>query len=386
MSSIARLCICVVLVGNVVSLSTNFMQSDALSNEEGFEQEVKPQLPLAVLPANKNTSREDVQSLRGAANMSVDSMKSYFMSSIESGPMALESRVQADVVMSALSRVTTGRSVTRMLAVTFMSILIFLAIFIIFSIMEEGSDDEMPAKPKEDMKAMEVCDGTWARTYQCADGKGKEGLELLFRCHIIPTEEFAHSVVSQEHIDECVWIASNMLFQRPLEEWTEVWPEALRTFEESVTACFAARKDVRTSLFDETLPEGSQQGSPRALQYLKRHGNLPPGSGASDKDSMEQSAGARGSSPNPSKTSASKPEISPILSNEKQRKSLMDRCRQIMSASDAGKKPWEGKAKAKSAAAKSGATGSSPENVGSDLSPPRSPDQLQLGKNMSSKP
>jgi len=70
-------------------------------------------------------------------------------------------------------------------------------------------------------------------------------LELLFRCNIISTQEFAYSRVSQEHIDECVWIGTYMLKQKPLEEWVALWQQAQQTFEDSVTACFTARCEAR---------------------------------------------------------------------------------------------------------------------------------------------
>lgn len=92
--------------------------------------------------------------------------------------------------------------------------------------------------------------GSWAQNYKVADGKRKMALELVFRCSIIPQPEFCHSIVSQEHIDECIWIASNMLRQRSVEEWVDHWVEARATFDESVTACFQAR----TKLMDPAQP------------------------------------------------------------------------------------------------------------------------------------
>merc|ERR1719213_157532 len=70
--------------------------------------------------------------------------------------------------------------------------------------------------PQSDLQDVEKCDGSWALCYQKAAGQSKQALELLFRCHIIPVQEFSHSRVSQEHIDECVWIATHMLRQRTL--------------------------------------------------------------------------------------------------------------------------------------------------------------------------
>lgn len=96
---------------------------------------------------------------------------------------------------------------------------------------------------------VEYSDGSWARAYREAMGQRRQALELLFRCNIISTQEFAYSRVSQEHIDECVWIGTYMLKQKPLEEWVALWQQAQQTFEDSVTACFTARTDAQRSSF-----------------------------------------------------------------------------------------------------------------------------------------
>lgn len=86
--------------------------------------------------------------------------------------------------------------------------------------------------------------GSWMRTYEKADGQCKEALELLFCCNIIPVAEFAESYVNQDQIDEYIWIARQMLEQKTLQEWVHIWPEAVATFEESSSACAAARQDA----------------------------------------------------------------------------------------------------------------------------------------------
>jgi len=102
----------------------------------------------------------------------------------------------------------------------------------------------LPRTRDDLVDAIDGHDGTWARNYRGADGKYRDALELLYRCGIIPPQEFAVSRVRQDHIEECVWIATYMLRQRPLVEWVQVWPEAQAKFEESVLACFTARTDV----------------------------------------------------------------------------------------------------------------------------------------------
>merc|ERR1719486_775553 len=115
---------------------------------------------------------------------------------------------------------------------------------------EISEDDESHAATKEaqpDFATVDVSDGSWAQVYREARGDEKEALELLFRCNIISTEEFAFSIVSNEHIQERIWIATHMLRQKPLEEWVALWQQAQQTFEDSVTACFEARGGPHSS-------------------------------------------------------------------------------------------------------------------------------------------
>jgi hypothetical protein len=88
---------------------------------------------------------------------------------------------------------------------------------------------------------VEIGTGSWVHMYRISVGEQKEALELLFRCKIISANEFAYSRASQDHIDECSWIATQMLRQKPLEEWIARRQQALQSFEDSITAIFAAR-------------------------------------------------------------------------------------------------------------------------------------------------
>lgn len=104
---------------------------------------------------------------------------------------------------------------------------------------------------------VEFSDGSWSQVYRDARGEQKEALELLFRCNIISTEEFAFSQVDQDHIQESLWIATHMLRQKPLEEWVALWTQAQQTFEDHVTACFEARGGPHSDLasdFDSIPP------------------------------------------------------------------------------------------------------------------------------------
>jgi len=127
---------------------------------------------------------------------------------------------------------------------------------------DEKDNELCPGTPQAATKthanlltAMKCADGSWAQNYEAADEKRKAALELLFRCNIVRVQEFAHSRVNQEHVDECVWIAMHMLRKKPLEEWVEHWEEARQTFEDGVTACFQARTATKDALSDTTSPE-----------------------------------------------------------------------------------------------------------------------------------
>jgi hypothetical protein len=101
---------------------------------------------------------------------------------------------------------------------------------------------EILAEAHPDMAAVvEIGDGSWAHTYRQSNAEQKDALEFILRCKIISVQEFAYSRASQDHVDECVWIATQMLRQKPLEDWVAWRQEALQAFEESITAMAAAR-------------------------------------------------------------------------------------------------------------------------------------------------
>jgi len=122
----------------------------------------------------------------------------------------------------------------------------------------DGSEDGPPSRTK---KANSLADvqrraraeeggpvqvqgpGSWAQAYREAKGDKKEALELLFRCHIISTYEFAESSVNQEHIDECILIGLQMLRLKPLKDWVSIRYQAKQVFEDSTAAAFCARSD-----------------------------------------------------------------------------------------------------------------------------------------------
>lgn len=383
---------CVLLVGNVASLSTNFMQSEQtfhfLSTGQGAAMHQFGD------PFKKGIQQEVTQWLSQLRGKNASAVLTEQQLAVRKLPWphgskeSLTGHATRDDPAKTFMSSQVGKEIpmTRVIAVGFVLVISCLAMAaLVLFVMEEEEhpDEQMPAKPREDLLAIEDCDGTWAVTYQKADKTSKQGLELLFRCHIIPTEEFAHSRVSQEHIDECVWIATHMLRQKALEDWTEQWPEALRTFEESVTACFAARTDVRS--FDSN--DGPMPHSPRAVQWLDSRGQLPTNFGRQAENSpmpgTRDVSGKLGpkdmgkASPQPSGAGLDKPPVSskqssvpPVLKTQSGRKSLMERCRQIMAASDARRSPPYGQINSQASA-----TSESPQRVqgstGATESPPR---------------
>lgn len=330
MSTCFRLCICTLLLQRVVGLSVNFMETDALRMDdldEGMEPVSKAAqvefLPRLARPLNLDASASQQQQQREQVFRIDSKSGSSNLQQLRKSarkPQVANSTSHTIEFMNHLAEHHHHISLPRIIAVVLITL---VGIGIAFMFMEEDDDKESarvhegPPKPREELVSMESCDGTWAVTYQNAEAQHKQGLELLFRCHIIPTQEFAHAKVSQEHIDECVWIATHMLRQRSLEEWLNEWPQARDTFDDSVRKCYEERKDVRL-----------ERQNSAALKTV-------PGAAGNAKslDEKKQATPAKGGT-----KAAAPPSKQPLKIGDK--KSLMDRCRQIMAASDAGRKPW----------------------------------------------
>lgn len=125
----------------------------------------------------------------------------------------------------------------------------------------DGPGDGVPSPQKLESLRDVQCregEGSWAQAYRDAKGEERDALELLFRCHIISTYEFAESKVSQEHIDECVWIGCHMLRQKPLSDWAAMRYQAKEIFEQNAAACFQARSDSRSSRQRSRTPTPEQ--------------------------------------------------------------------------------------------------------------------------------
>lgn len=299
---------CLLSVVNVASLSTSFLQSDVLTIEEGFAQ--------AIPPSSKPSGlAELLSSLRGTNATSVNTNKQFHMDGgLGTPPVVLSwanrtPPTQAIAFMDAMN--TVQISSTKLLAASFVALVLILGLGVLCFV-DEDSAEQMPPKTVEELAAMEGYRGTWAQTYERANEKiMKQGLELLFRCHIIPAEEWSESMVSQEHVDECVWITHKMLKERPLDQWLANWPEARNEFNANVTACF-----------EEKMQLGKHDPS-----FHNKAGDF------SNQDTMERVS--RGEA-----RPEAKADLLPVLRTAKDRMSLMDSCRRIMAASDQGRR-WK---------------------------------------------
>jgi len=174
------------------------------------------------------------------------------------------------IALNLSGKVTGGPSSLKMLC--FVVAAVVVLILVALAVHAESEDDEpSEAKSYADLRAFTFSEGTWAQTYREAQGSQKEALELLYRCNIIPQQEFANSVVSKERIDECLLVATNMLRQKTLEEWLVAWRQAKKEFEESVSAaCLSARTLPPT---EPSMPPTSM-ASPGQAEYI--NGTTPP--------------------------------------------------------------------------------------------------------------
>lgn len=87
--------------------------------------------------------------------------------------------------------------------------------------------------------------GSWATAYRQAEGVRLDALRLLCTCGIVTARELSDdlTVISQEHINECVLIASDMLRKYSLDTWGRRAHEAKRCFEAQLTALYQKYAD-----------------------------------------------------------------------------------------------------------------------------------------------
>lgn len=82
--------------------------------------------------------------------------------------------------------------------------------------------------------------GSWATAYRQASGARRDALRLLCNSGIVTARELSDdlTVISEEHIDECVQIATEMLQTWPIEMWAKQPLEAKKFFEARLTAMY----------------------------------------------------------------------------------------------------------------------------------------------------
>lgn len=175
---------------------------------------------------------------------------------------------------SATSSQTLGSRENRPVLIAVILVWVFVAIACIFKPWGEASHSSMkltpPEPPPEEREPLaepwshppqgqytqpSSCSSLQPTSERCASERSfnaqyreskdedKEALALLVRCNIIEADQF--ETIHQEHIDECVWIAKQMLQQQRLEEWVSL---DRSTILNTVDAHLAARSDERANI------------------------------------------------------------------------------------------------------------------------------------------
>eukprot|EP00928_Gymnodinium_smaydae_P086999 TRINITY_DN71365_c0_g1_i1.p1 TRINITY_DN71365_c0_g1~~TRINITY_DN71365_c0_g1_i1.p1 ORF type:complete len:410 (+),score=81.03 TRINITY_DN71365_c0_g1_i1:175-1230(+) len=82
--------------------------------------------------------------------------------------------------------------------------------------------------------------GSWASAYRESSGARRDALRLLCSSGIVTARELAddNTVITAEHIDECVQIAGEMLQTWPMDIWAKEPQEAKAFFEARLTALY----------------------------------------------------------------------------------------------------------------------------------------------------
>jgi len=93
--------------------------------------------------------------------------------------------------------------------------------------------------------------GSWATAYRQATGMRREALRLLCSSGIVTARELGEdlTVISEDHIEECVQIATEMLQTWPMDMW-ERQPEETRNFFEGRLASLYHKKFAEISKLD----------------------------------------------------------------------------------------------------------------------------------------
>lgn len=91
--------------------------------------------------------------------------------------------------------------------------------------------------------------GSWATAYRQAQGARREALRLLCTTDIVTARELSDdlTVISEEHIEECVSIATEMLQTWTLDMWARQPQEAKKFFEARLTALYQRKFGEQTN-------------------------------------------------------------------------------------------------------------------------------------------
>lgn len=194
------------------------------------------------------------------------------LSSVAELPLHASPNIGSAVKLYGLLRATssqkTGSQESRNVLITIILVWLVLAIGCIFRPWGEashGSIKLLPPEPPEETShpppngqytQPSSCSSLQPTSERCASERSfnaqyreskdedKEALALLVRCNIIEADQF--DTIHQEHIDECVWIAKQMLQQNRLEDWVAL---DRGTILSTVDAHLAARSDARANVF-----------------------------------------------------------------------------------------------------------------------------------------
>merc|ERR1719327_1745376 len=98
---------------------------------------------------------------------------------------------------------------------------------------DDGEPFAEPAAGIEAAGGLVLGKGSWASAYRQASGARREALILLCSSGIVTARELSDdlTVISEEHIDECVEIAREMLQTWPMDMWAKQPQEAKKFFE-----------------------------------------------------------------------------------------------------------------------------------------------------------
>lgn len=121
-----------------------------------------------------------------------------------------------------------------------------------------GSSDQLAARAQ----ALARGSGGWAKAYQSSSGNRRESLRFLCMTGIVSTHELSDDSmsISDEHIEECISIAVDMLGSLPYEVWIRKPKEACKVFEDHYTTIYSPKYTYGAVIFSPTPSTWLEQG------------------------------------------------------------------------------------------------------------------------------